>query len=62
MRWHFFRLESGMWQWEQEADGQTIQCAEQSFADKAQCIADARRHGFGESPGAAAHAQLEARL
>ena len=46
MRWIFFQDDLGRWRWEHEQDGVTTECAGSGFADEAQCVADAERHGY----------------
>lgn len=50
-RWEFYKDSSGEWRWRrQAANGLIIGAASEGYADKADCIADARSNGMDCTP------------
>jgi hypothetical protein len=49
-RWRFFRDTANQWRWKYIMQGKTVAQAYEGFAEYVDCVADARVHGYRESP------------
>jgi hypothetical protein len=46
--WRFFQDEDARWRWKYVMNGKAVAQAYEAFADYADCVADARTHGYVE--------------
>ena len=47
-RWRFFRDAANNWRWKYILQGKAVARAYEGFAEYADCVADARAHGYRE--------------
>jgi hypothetical protein len=47
--WRFFQDEHARWRWKYVMNGKAVAQAYEAFADYADCVADARTHGYVEA-------------
>jgi hypothetical protein len=50
-RWDFYRDEDNRWRWKYIMQGRTVAQAYEAHARYADCVADAKQHGYRESGG-----------
>lgn len=49
-RWDFYRDENNRWRWKYIMQGRTVAQAYEAHARYADCVADAKQHGYRNNP------------